>query len=72
MEMKECMKYYSAAAIQFDRHFVSSRKEIRSNAERAVKLIDWAVRGHMVGPRWAPTKLVVFPEVFLQGWRLEK
>lgn len=66
--MGKYMKYYTAVVVQHTYEYVTSRKDIRRNIERATQRIDWAVKGFGIGPKWAPTKLVVFPEFFLQGW----
>ena len=70
--MEKYFKYYTAVAIQSNFHPVSSREDLKSNAKRAVELIDWALGGLAVTPGWAPIKLLVFPEFFLQGWTFEE
>ncbi|MFC1907343.1 nitrilase-related carbon-nitrogen hydrolase [Chloroflexota bacterium] len=59
---------YSAVCVQTNRYLVTHKSEIRkANLERALELIDYAVL-RLGFFEYAPTKLVVFPEVFLQGW----
>lgn len=57
---------YFIAVVQPVRKCVSNRKEIMAeNLQRSCKLIDWAAK---IGGHVSPTRLIAFPEVFLQGW----
>jgi predicted amidohydrolase len=57
---------YFAAVVQPVRNCVNHRKEIKEkNLKRACTLIDWAAK---MGGRVTRTRLIAFPEVFLQGW----
>lgn len=59
---------YSAICAQTNRHTVSHRSEIRkANLDRALEMIDYAAL-RLGFFKYAPTRLIVFPEVFLQGW----
>jgi predicted amidohydrolase len=61
----ESFPVYTACAIQPIHRFILQRKEIRENLNRYLQLIDMA-QTRLGG--WAPLKLIVFPEFFLQGW----
>jgi len=56
---------YTACLIQPIVRFVLQRSEIRGNLTRCLQLIDMATTRY---GGWAPLKLIVFPEFFLQGW----
>lgn len=59
---------YTAICIQSNRACIGHRKEIRKAAlDRALELIDFAAPRFSLA-EYAPAKLVLFPEVFLQGW----
>jgi len=59
---------YTAVCVQAKRRTINHRSEIReANLNRALELIDYAAR-RMGFPKYAPVKLILFPEVFLQGW----
>ena len=59
---------YTAVCVQAKRTTINHRSEIReANLNRALELIDYAAR-RMGFPKYAPVKLILFPEVFLQGW----
>ncbi len=61
---------YSAVCIQTNRRDVSHRREIReANLNRELGLID-ASCPRMGFQVYAPIKLILFPEVFMQGWHL--
>lgn len=62
------VKPYTAICIQSNNTAVSHRDEIRAaNLDRNMELIDYSV--NRIGfHEYAPTRLVVFPEYFLQGW----
>ncbi len=69
--MKDYMKQYTAVAVQFDYVLNASEKPSvmkKLNLERSMRSIDYVVRQFAVGSKWAPVKLVVFPEFFLAGW----
>lgn len=59
---------YTAVCCQANDTAISHRSEIKeANLERALGLIDYAAL--VIGfPDFAPTRLVVFHEVFMQGW----
>ncbi len=59
------LSVYTACLIQPVHRFVSNRKEIGENLNRYLQLIDMAFTRF---GGWAPLKLIVFPEFFLQGW----
>lgn len=60
---------YTAVCVQSNRSGVSHRKEIReANLNRALELVDYASVRLGFNDHYAPTKLVLFPEVFMQGW----
>jgi len=59
------LSVYTACLVQPVHRFVSNRKEIWENLDRYVQLIDMAATRF---GGWAPLKLIVFPEFFLQGW----
>lgn len=56
---------FTACLIQPVHRFVSNRKQIGENLNRYLQLIDMALTRF---GGWAPLKLIVFPEFFLQGW----
>lgn len=59
---------WTVICMQTNRTGITSRKQIKeANLNRCVSLIDYAVRA--IGfPKYAPVKMIVFPEVFMQGW----
>jgi predicted amidohydrolase len=59
---------YTAICMQTNRIGIAHRREIKeANLNRGLELIDYAVRA--VGfPKYAPVKIILFPEVFMQGW----
>ena len=61
----ESFPVYTACLVQPVHRFVLNRKEIGENLSRYLQLIDMA-QTRFGG--WAPLKLIVFPEFFLQGW----
>jgi predicted amidohydrolase len=68
------IRTYTAVCIQSDNTAVSHRREIRkANLDRHLELIEYAVGGlgGLGFPEYAPTRLVVFPEYFMQGWTWE-
>lgn len=60
---------YTAVAVQPEIVQVTRREQIRDNLDRAIQLIVGAAGFTASGVKWAyaPVKLVVFPEFFLQG-----
>lgn len=62
------VELYTAICMQMNRTGVDNRKEIRkANLERCLELLEYAA-AKVSYREYAPIKLVVFPEVFLQGW----
>ena len=59
------LSVYTACLIQPVHRFVLDRKEIGENLNRYLQLIEMALTRF---GGWAPLKLIVFPEFFLQGW----
>lgn len=63
------VKRFSAALIQSERRTVSHRDQIyETNLKRCLELVDYSVFRMGFNDHYAPTKLAVFPEVFMQGW----
>ena len=59
---------YTAICVQANRSAISHRSEIKEkNLNRALELIDYGFTW-MDYQIYAPVKLIVFPEVFMQGW----
>lgn len=59
---------YTAVCCQTNETVVSHRREIReANLNRSLELIDYAAT-RLGFPDFAPTRLIVFREVWLQGW----
>lgn len=59
--------YYTAVVMQSDRVYIKRREQISEELPRIIKMINFAAKiGH--SPEWAPAKLLLFPEIFLQGW----
>jgi predicted amidohydrolase len=59
---------YSAVCMQMNRTGIVHRKEIRkANLDRCLELFGYAAL-RISFREYAPLKLVVFPEVFMQGW----
>lgn len=59
---------YTAICVQANRRGITHRKEIReANLNRDLDLIDFVFR-RMDFPVYAPVKVILFPEVFMQGW----
>lgn len=59
---------YTAICVQANRVGINHRREIReANLNRALDLIDFVFR-RMDFPVYAPVKIILFPEVFMQGW----
>lgn len=74
--MKSTYDTFTAAVVQPEVIQVRDRKEIQKNLERALHVLSSAkavsvtpkVKGSKIDyEEWAPMKLVVFPECFLQG-----
>jgi len=66
----ESIGSYTAVAVQPEVIQVTRREQIRQNVDRALVLLENACRYTRSGWRWpyAPVRLVVFPEFFLQAW----
>ena len=61
--MNKKIEKYTALIVQPHVHVAEDRAGIKKNLDRALNLIDFGV-----GYSWElPTRLVVFPEYFLQG-----
>ncbi len=59
---------YTAVCMQMDRTGIDHRKEIKkANLDRCLELFGYAAL-RISFREYAPLKLVVFPEVFMQGW----
>ena len=59
---------YTAVCMQMNRTGIDHRKEIRkANLDRCLELFGYAAL-RISYREYAPLKLVVFPEVFMQGW----
>ncbi len=62
---------YTAVCIQANRRTISHRRELMEfNLQRCLRLIDY-VPSRVDYPSYAPVKMIVFPEVFMQGWPRE-
>ncbi len=59
---------YSAVCVQANRRGINHRREIlEANLNRCLDLIDFTFR-RIDFPVYAPVKMILFPEVFMQGW----
>ncbi|MFC1906519.1 nitrilase-related carbon-nitrogen hydrolase [Chloroflexota bacterium] len=59
---------YTAICMQMNRTGIDHRKEIRkANLDRCLELLEYAAV-KVSYREYAPIKLVLFPEVFMQGW----
>lgn len=62
------IELYTAICMQMNRTGIDNRKEIRkANLDRCLELFEYAAV-KISFREYAPIKLVVFPEVFMQGW----
>ncbi|MBI2317950.1 MAG: hypothetical protein HYU75_13400 [Betaproteobacteria bacterium] len=62
------VELYTAICVQANRRGVGHRSEIReANLNQCLNLIDFVFR-RMDFPVYAPVKLILLPEVFMQGW----
>ena len=59
---------YTAVCMQMNRVGIDNRQEIRkANLDRCLELFGYGAL-RLAFREYAPLKLVVFPEVFMQGW----
>lgn len=66
------VELYTAICMQMNRTGIDNRKEIReANLNRSLELLEYAA-AKVSFREYAPIKLVVFPEVFMQGWNDSK
>ncbi|MFC1969387.1 nitrilase-related carbon-nitrogen hydrolase [Chloroflexota bacterium] len=62
------VEIYTAICMQMNRTGIDHRKEIRkANLDRCLELLEYAA-AKVSYREYAPIKLALFPEVFMQGW----
>ena len=63
------VELYTAICVQANRRGINHRSEIReANLNQCLNLVDFVFR-RMDFPVYAPVKMILFPEVFMQGWQ---